>query len=168
MNEYQKFDYFSTSDDKLWIHKCNLEKYGLTLSEVKDYIYQMNKDRLQWEEKRKKFDEWGPVLQLFVSVVAVFIYALISTISYEIFKESSYICTTLSTCFLFLLVVFEYYIWKNVKVLNRYDKWLEKKYKKKTQYNPIIEKLLDDANFEHWKFSNELQREFNERQTKSN
>ena len=36
--------------------------------------------------------------------------------------------------------------------------WLEKKYKKRAQYNSVIEKLLDDANFEHWKYVNEQER----------
>ena len=43
-------------------------------------------------------------------------------------------------------------------VIGIYDIWLEKKYKKRTQYNPVIEKLLDDANFEHWKYVNEQER----------
>ena len=35
-----------------------------------------------------------------------------------------------------------------------YNRWMERKYKKRTQYNPVIEKLLDDANFESWKCTN--------------
>ena len=143
---YLKFDYFSTTTDKLWIHKCNPENYGLFLSEVQHYIYQMEEDRQHWEEKRKKLDEWGPLLQLFVSFFAVFICSIICVISYEIFNENSSICTILSTIFILLLIGYEFYIWKKLTIWNMYNRWMERKYKKRTQYNPVIEKLLDDAN----------------------
>ncbi len=154
MDEYRKFEYFSTRTPDLWNHKCNLEQYGLTLSEVESYIYQMENDRLQWEEKRKTLDEWGPILQLFVSFSALFLYGLVSTILYEILKENINICALLAFIHLILLVVFEIGLWKNSRVMNRYNRWLENKYKKKTQNNPIIEKVLEDANFERWKYSN--------------
>lgn len=162
MNEYFKFDYFSTSLSDMWVHKCNPEEYGLTISEVEDYIYQMKEDRRLWDEKRKELDQWGPLLQLFVSLSAVFIYALLCVIFSEIFKENRSVCFILASIFIFLLIGYEIHIWKNSSILNKYNRWMERKYKKRTQYNPVIEKLLDDANFEHWKCSQGLQRTSNE------
>lgn len=161
MEQYFKFDYFSTPTSDLWYNGLNLEQYGLTSMEVYDYIKQMEKDREKWYEKRKKFTRWGLLLQIVVSIAIPFILILIKyeiCVLLDIYDTESIINNIISIIAFLVFLGLEIYIWVFEIISGIYDIWLEKKYKKRTQYNSVIEKLLDDANFEHWKYVNEQER----------
>lgn len=164
MSNYFKFDYFSTSITDLWYgyDRLNLEYYGLTSTEVSHYINQMIKDRERWNEKEKKTQDVGYWIHLFASIFAIPILLIIIKqhvcVLLDVYDEDSIINNLLSIIFFILIGWMEFHIWKNETIINIYNNWIEKKYKKRSQHNPVIEKFLDDANFEHWKYINKLEK----------
>lgn len=161
MEQYFKFDYFSTRTSDLWYNRLNLEQYGLTSMEVYDYIKQMEKDRENWHEKWNKLTKWGLLLQIAGSIAIPFILILVKyeiCVLLDIYDTESIINNIISIIVFLVFIGLEIYIWVFEIISGLYDIWLEKKYKKRSQYNPVIEKLLDDANFECWKYENEQER----------
>ena len=77
MEQYFKFDYFSTPTSNLWYNRLSLEQYGLTSMEVYDYIKQMEKDREKWHERWNKLTKWGLLLQIAGSIAIPFILILV-------------------------------------------------------------------------------------------
>ena len=111
-------------------------------------------------KREKKTEDVGYWIHLFASIFAIPILLIIIKqyvcVLLDVYDEDSIINNLLSIIFFILFGWMEFHIWKNETIINIYNNWIEKKYKKRSQYNPVIEKLLDDANFENWKYNNKL------------
>lgn len=160
MEEYKKFDYFETPLKIINSFRdyVNPEKYKYKIDglEVHAYIYKIEEDRKRWDFYRVRYKDFPLILlviiTLFLPIIAFFVIYLISS-----FGISNIDKKIISYFIVYQTVIIEFSMWRNFKFIDIYNKWVEKKYKKRSQFNRIIDEYLEDVNFRYWMKQNKIQ-----------
>lgn len=154
MNEYKKFDYFETPirHIDLFTNIVKPEQHGVNALEVYQYIYKMEEDRRLWQDKWRRYKDFDVLfLILFSLLIPIIAYIVKMLVCYLLdFYDDTFIDKKIISYFIFYqAIVIEFHMWNNLKFLNMYEKWVEKKHKKRSQFNRLIEEYLDLVNFEY-------------------
>ena len=149
--DYRPFDYFSTNMFYIDIDWSEIDKYGVTKDEVEIFLEVMEKDRKAWEKKWNAIDNWGVVLNFFVSLVVIPLVALlVASYMGHNYDMDNIIPSTIFNLFLAGCIILEVLIWTKYRICDLIVEWGTLYYKRKSQDKPIIEKFIEDCNWKQW------------------
>lgn len=151
LERFVQFDYFDTPEDRILLHRVVCIKYGLTQDEVFSYIKIMRSDRSRWEKKQPIFELSGILLQILFSFILCVVFNFIAGIVAMRIGGSE-----LTGAFVYFIVVSLlsipclFYIWSKELIIKVVGKYGIHKYKKRSQYDPVMEKYFDDCCWIYW------------------
>lgn len=148
--QYEPFDYFLSPIDYP-DNKKKLEEHGLNLQEVYEYQRVRKNDIERWNKKARIIERWAFFVQCLVSF-SIFVLMLYV-------KQYLYYCwgiedeDSMANGFLVysgtgVAVGLIWWLWKHQIVIRMFGLWATDRYRIKSQHNPIIEKYLDDCNWD--------------------
>lgn len=160
--KYYPFDYFSSDInivyDYINFNKIDISKYNLKYNDITSYLEKIKDDRKYYYSKRDSIERLiSPLIPIFGFFFIIFFILILETIIYKFVyylfnftSDDNLFIKILHPCSICLMIFTLIYIFINDDFYNMLRYLINKKYKKKSQDNPIIEKLIEDINFQEY------------------
>lgn len=160
--EYYPFDYFCSDIGTVYyyIHsnKIDIRKYDLKYEDIISYLEKIKDDRDYYYSKLHSIESlFLPFIYILGCIfILVFIYCLELIIykfvyyHFNFTSDDNMFVKILHPCSICLMILTIIYIFKNDVFGDMLRYLINKKYKKKSQDNPIIEKLIEDISFQEY------------------
>ncbi len=148
--QYKPFDYFLSPIDYRE-NKKKLEEYGLNCQEVYEYQLVRKNDIERWNKKARIIERLAFFVQFLVSFSIFVLMLYVKQYLYYrwgIEDEDSMANEFLVYSSMGVAVGLIWLLWKHQIVVRMFGLWAIDRYRIKSQNNPIIEKYIDDCNWD--------------------
>ena len=148
--QYKPFDYFLSPIDYRE-NKKKLEEYGLNCQEVYEYQLVRKNDIERWNKKARIIERLAFSVQFLVSFSIFVLMLYVKQYLYYrwgIEDEDSMANEFLVYSSMGVAVGLIWLLWKHQIVVRMFGLWAIDRYRIKSQNNPIIEKYIDDCNWD--------------------
>ena len=162
MAKYKQFDYFETPIRCIsrFNDYVNPERYSLNALDIYQYIFNIEEDRKAWAWTWNRYKDWSAILLVVMSLllpIIAYIVIMLTCYLLNLFDVSNIDKKIISYFIGYQTIIIEIQMWNHLRFIDIYNKWIEKKYKKRSQFNRIIEEYLEEVNYNYWKKQENLQ-----------
>lgn len=164
MIKFKPFDYFSSnlSCVYLYLNKIDLDKHSVQETDIYEYVRTIEHDR---DIFNQKYNKWKNIFLGFEDIIGAFLvffigWCILCPLVYYVIKsiinikylsqDGNVVHTMFYGCAFCYLVFIIYKIFKNEYFSKKYRYFLLKKSKNKSQYNPVIEKIINECLYEEY------------------
>ena len=155
MVEYRKFDYFKTPIESIsgFSNFVNPEKYKTNDLEVFHYLYNMEIDRKNWGIMWNRYKDWSVIFLVIFSLllpIIAYLMIILSCKMLSLYEVNIIDRKIISYFIIYQTIITEFSMWYKLRFIDLYNKYIERKYKKRSQFNRLIEEYLEVVNYHYW------------------